>query len=128
MFSPVCLLLVPLPHYKSLKEHPIVRLWIEQERRMLPSTYRYAWLYSSVLFNAFTASSPRTPSGHIRLTDFGLSKEGISNTTSGAHSFCGTPEYLAPEILNRQVTAVMDAGFMYGGGGDGDRAEKLVGT
>ncbi len=39
--------------------------------------------------------------GHIRLTDFGLSKEGISNTTSGANSFCGTPEYLAPEILNR---------------------------
>lgn len=40
--------------------------------------------------------------GHIRLTDFGLSKEGISNSSSGAHSFCGTPEYLAPEILNRQ--------------------------
>eukprot|EP00611_Tribonema_gayanum_P030048 TRINITY_DN822_c0_g1_i1.p1 TRINITY_DN822_c0_g1~~TRINITY_DN822_c0_g1_i1.p1 ORF type:complete len:695 (-),score=249.47 TRINITY_DN822_c0_g1_i1:1021-3105(-) len=40
--------------------------------------------------------------GHIRLTDFGLSKEGITNNTSGAHSFCGTPEYLAPEILNRQ--------------------------
>ncbi|CAM9566566.1 unnamed protein product, partial [Phaeothamnion confervicola] len=40
--------------------------------------------------------------GHVRLTDFGLSKEGITNTTSGAHSFCGTPEYLAPEILNRQ--------------------------
>jgi RAC serine/threonine-protein kinase len=41
-------------------------------------------------------------SGHIRLTDFGLSKEGISNSSSGANSFCGTPEYLAPEILNRQ--------------------------
>jgi RAC serine/threonine-protein kinase len=40
--------------------------------------------------------------GHIRLTDFGLSKEGISNSSSGAYSFCGTPEYLAPEILNRQ--------------------------
>jgi serine/threonine protein kinase len=40
--------------------------------------------------------------GHVRLTDFGLSKEGISNNTSGANSFCGTPEYLAPEILNRQ--------------------------
>lgn len=40
--------------------------------------------------------------GHVRLTDFGLSKEGISNHQSGAHSFCGTPEYLAPEILNRQ--------------------------
>jgi len=40
--------------------------------------------------------------GHVRLTDFGLSKEGISNSSSGAYSFCGTPEYLAPEILNRQ--------------------------
>jgi len=40
--------------------------------------------------------------GHIRLTDFGLSKEGIISSSSGAHSFCGTPEYLAPEILNRQ--------------------------
>ena len=40
--------------------------------------------------------------GHIRLTDFGLSKEGISSSSSGANSFCGTPEYLAPEILNRQ--------------------------
>lgn len=40
--------------------------------------------------------------GHIRLTDFGLSKEGISGSSAGANSFCGTPEYLAPEILNRQ--------------------------
>ena len=40
--------------------------------------------------------------GHIRLTDFGLSKEGISLSSSGANSFCGTPEYLAPEILARQ--------------------------
>lgn len=40
-------------------------------------------------------------SGHVRLTDFGLSKEGIQNNFTGAHSFCGTPEYLAPEILNR---------------------------
>ena len=40
--------------------------------------------------------------GHVRLTDFGLSKEGVESNTGGAHSFCGTPEYLAPEILNRQ--------------------------
>jgi serine/threonine protein kinase len=43
-----------------------------------------------------------TSQGHIRLTDFGLSKEGIRSSSSGANSFCGTPEYLAPEILNRQ--------------------------
>ena len=39
--------------------------------------------------------------GNVLLTDFGLSKEGVSDNIS-AHSFCGTPEYLAPEILTRQ--------------------------
>lgn len=40
--------------------------------------------------------------GNIRLTDFGLSKEGVSDHSSGANSFCGTPEYIAPEVLTRQ--------------------------
>jgi serine/threonine protein kinase len=38
--------------------------------------------------------------GNVALTDFGLSKEGISDNVS-AKSFCGTPEYLAPEVLLR---------------------------
>eukprot|EP01039_Chlorochromonas_danica_P010102 gene10102-11182_t len=40
--------------------------------------------------------------GNVRLTDFGLSKEGVSDHSSGATSFCGTPEYIAPEVLLRQ--------------------------
>merc|ERR1740117_903222 len=36
--------------------------------------------------------------GHIKITDFGLSKEGIMDNIS-AKTVCGTPEYLAPEIL-----------------------------
>ena len=36
--------------------------------------------------------------GYIKITDFGLSKENISDNFS-AKSFCGTPEYLAPEII-----------------------------
>jgi len=37
--------------------------------------------------------------GHIRLTDFGLSKEGLFKTNDKTRTFCGTPEYLAPEIV-----------------------------
>ena len=40
--------------------------------------------------------------GNVRLTDFGLSKEGVSDHSTGANSFCGTPEYIAPEVLLRQ--------------------------
>mmetsp|Transcript_40952 Transcript_40952/g.65841 ORF Transcript_40952/g.65841 Transcript_40952/m.65841 type:complete len:524 (-) Transcript_40952:55-1626(-) len=36
-------------------------------------------------------------SGHIVLTDFGLSK--FVDAEEQAHTFCGTPEYLAPEIV-----------------------------
>jgi len=36
--------------------------------------------------------------GHIKITDFGLSKAGVA-MGSKAYTFCGTPEYLAPEIL-----------------------------
>ena len=37
--------------------------------------------------------------GHIRLTDFGLSKSGLDTSDGRTESFCGTPEYLAPEII-----------------------------
>jgi len=38
--------------------------------------------------------------GHIRITDFGLSKENV--TADDVKSFCGTPEYLAPEIITNK--------------------------
>ena len=42
--------------------------------------------------------------GHCALTDFGLSKQDIDKA-SGATTFCGTADYLAPELL---------AGMKYG--------------
>lgn len=37
--------------------------------------------------------------GHIKLTDFGLSKEALDEK---AYSFCGTVEYMCPEVIARQ--------------------------
>lgn len=39
--------------------------------------------------------------GHVVLTDFGLSKESIHADEDRTHTFCGTIEYMAPEILSR---------------------------
>ncbi|KAF6773958.1 hypothetical protein AHF37_06745 [Paragonimus kellicotti] len=39
--------------------------------------------------------------GHVVLTDFGLCKENFS-TTDKTDSFCGTPEYMAPEVVRRE--------------------------
>uniref|UniRef100_A0A2K5U1C0 non-specific serine/threonine protein kinase n=1 Tax=Macaca fascicularis TaxID=9541 RepID=A0A2K5U1C0_MACFA len=36
--------------------------------------------------------------GHIKLTDFGLSKESVDQEKK-AYSFCGTVEYMAPEVF-----------------------------
>jgi serine/threonine protein kinase len=39
--------------------------------------------------------------GHLRITDFGLSKI-MRRDESLTHSFCGTPEYVAPEMVRGQ--------------------------
>lgn len=39
--------------------------------------------------------------GHVKLADFGLAKEGM-NDKMNARSFCGSPAYLAPEMLTNK--------------------------
>jgi len=42
--------------------------------------------------------------GNLRLTDFGLAKENVTGAGAkgGTKTFCGTPEYLAPEVLENK--------------------------
>ena len=44
---------------------------------------------------------------HIKITDFGLAK---TCESGGLKTFCGTPQYFAPEVLQRQLT-VAGKGF-----------------
>ena len=49
--------------------------------------------------------------GHIRLADFGLAKQGEKGSSQVAQSFCGSPAYLAPEMLSK--AGVTESGDMY---------------
>ncbi|XP_024253627.1 ribosomal protein S6 kinase alpha-3 isoform X3 [Oncorhynchus tshawytscha] len=51
--------------------------------------------------------------GHIKLTDFGLSKESIDHENK-AYSFCGTVEYMAPEVVNRRGHTLSADWWSYG--------------
>jgi len=49
--------------------------------------------------------------GHIAVTDFGLSKENLEDK---AYSFCGTVEYMAPEVVSRKGHSFAADWWSYG--------------
>ena len=61
-------------------------------------------MFLSFCFPSLLYSIRLDAAGHLRLTDFGLAKGGITGPgmEGGTKTFCGTPEYLAPEILENK--------------------------
>lgn len=57
--------------------------------------------YITMFFFLISSSILLDTEGHIKLTDFGLSKESIFEENK-TYSFCGTVEYMAPEVVNRK--------------------------
>uniref|UniRef100_A0A1A7YG58 non-specific serine/threonine protein kinase n=1 Tax=Iconisemion striatum TaxID=60296 RepID=A0A1A7YG58_9TELE len=74
-----------------------VRIYIGEIILALEHLHKLGIVYRDIKLENILLDSD----GHVVLTDFGLSKEFLEEDKGRTYSFCGTIEYMAPEILMR---------------------------
>ena len=80
-----------------------VRIYIGEIVLALEILHKMGIIYRDIKLENILLDSE----GHIVLTDFGLSKEfSASDTLRRAYSYCGTIEYMAPEIISGEYKGV----------------------
>lgn len=85
-------------HLKNVRRFPeeVAKIYIAEIALALGHLHSLGFVYRDLKPENILLDN----TGHLVLTDFGLSKD--VEEGDKAHTFCGTPEYLAPEIVSGQ--------------------------
>jgi hypothetical protein len=74
------------------------RMWMAQVLLALHFLHSQGVIYRDLKLDNLLLDAE----GNVRLADFGLSKDGLNARDGATSTFCGTPEFIAPEIYRQQ--------------------------